>query len=258
MIKKSVETETLLVTGGGQRIGRAICLAMAKDGWQVAVHYNNSLVEANNVVNEITDSGNIALAVQADLMDEEAASSLISNISDKLSPVTAVINNASVFDADTVESVTKDSWDRHLAINLRAPFLLTQSLEKNLNKDQNGNIINILDQRVENLTPYFTSYTVSKSALWTLTKTTAAARAPNIRVNAIGPGPTLPSMRQSQSQFEKQVSLTPLAVQVKLEEICRAVKFILATRSMTGQLLSIDSGQHLGWAQPGQLDSPEE
>jgi NAD(P)-dependent dehydrogenase (short-subunit alcohol dehydrogenase family) len=258
MIKKSVETETLLVTGGGQRIGRAICLAMAKDGWQVAVHYNNSLVEANNVVNEITDSGNIALAVQADLMDEEAASSLISNISDKLSPVTAVINNASVFDADTVESVTKDSWDRHLAINLRAPFLLTQSLEKNLNKDQNGNIINILDQRVENLTPYFTSYTVSKSALWTLTKTTAAALAPNIRVNAIGPGPTLPSMRQSQSQFEKQVSLTPLAVQVKLEEICRAVKFILATRSMTGQLLSIDSGQHLGWAQPGQPDSPEE
>ena len=258
MIKKSAETETLLVTGGGQRIGRAICLAMAKDGWQVAVHYNNSLVEANNVVNEITDSGNIALAVQADLMDEEAASSLISNISDKLSPVTAVINNASVFDADTVESVTKDSWDRHLAINLRAPFLLTQSLAKNLNKDQNGNIINILDQRVENLTPYFTSYTVSKSALWTLTKTTAAALAPNIRVNAIGPGPTLPSMRQSQSQFEKQVSLTPLAVQVKLEEICRAVKFILATRSMTGQLLSIDSGQHLGWAQPGQPDSPEE
>ena len=258
MIKKSVETETLLVTGGGQRIGRAICLAMAKNGWQVAVHYNNSLVEANNVVNEITDSGNIALAVQADLMDEEAASSLISNISDKLSPVTAVINNASVFDSDTVESVTKDSWDRHLAINLRAPFLLTQSLEKNLNKDQNGNIINILDQRVENLTPYFTSYTVSKSALWTLTKTTAAALAPNIRVNAIGPGPTLPSMRQSQSQFEKQVSLTPLAVQVKLEEICRAVKFILATRSMTGQLLSIDSGQHLGWAQPGQPDSPEE
>ena len=258
MIKKSVETETLLVTGGGQRIGRAICLAMAKNGWQVAVHYNNSLVEANNVVNEITDSGNIALAVQADLMDEEAASSLISNISDKLSPVTAVINNASVFDSDTVESVTKDSWDRHFAINLRAPFLLTQSLEKNLNKDQNGNIINILDQRVENLTPYFTSYTVSKSALWTLTKTTAAALAPNIRVNAIGPGPTLPSMRQSQSQFEKQVSLTPLAVQVKLEEICRAVKFILATRSMTGQLLSIDSGQHLGWAQPGQPDSPEE
>jgi len=258
MIKKSVETETLLVTGGGQRIGRAICLAMAKDGWQVAVHYNNSLVEANNVVNEITDSGNIALAVQADLMDEEAASSLIRNISDKLSPVTAVINNASVFDADTVESVTKDSWDRHLAINLRAPFLLTQSLEKNLNKDQNGNIINILDQRVENLTPYFTSYTVSKSALWTLTKTTAAALAPNIRVNAIGPGPTLPSMRQSQSQFEKQVSLTPLAVQVKLEEICSAVRFILATRSMTGQLLSIDSGQHLGWAQPGQPDSPEE
>ena len=256
MIKQP--SKTLLVTGGGQRIGRAICLAMAKEGWQVAVHCNNSIVEANDVVNEITDSGEVAIAIQADLVDEEAASSLINNVSDKMSPVTAVINNASVFEDDTVESVTKESWNRHLAINLRAPFLLTQSLAKNLKKEQQGNIINILDQRVENLTPYFTSYTVSKSALWTLTKTTAAALAPNIRVNAIGPGPTLPSMRQSQSQFDKQVALTPLAVQVNLDEICNAVKFILATSSMTGQLLSLDSGQHLGWAQPGQPDSAGE
>ena len=249
---------TLLVTGGGKRIGRAISLAMAKDGWQVVVHFNNSSAEANNVVDEITHAGGSGLAVQADLMDEDAVSSLIGDISDKLSPVTAIINNASLFEEDTVESVTRDSWDRHLAINLRAPFLLTQGLAKNLEKNQSGNIINILDQRVENLTPYFTSYTLSKSALWTLTKTTAAALAPNIRVNAIGPGPTLPSIRQSKLQFDKQVALTPLAVQVDLEEICNTVRFILATGSMTGQLLSIDSGQHLGWAQPGQSDNPGE
>jgi NAD(P)-dependent dehydrogenase (short-subunit alcohol dehydrogenase family) len=250
--------KTVIVTGGGQRIGRAISLAMAKDGWQVAVHFNSSLVEANEVVDEITSSGNVALAVQADLTNEVAVTSLIATISDKLTPVTAVINNASIFEEDTVESVTKGSWDSHLAINLRAPFLLTQSLARNLNKDEKGNIINIVDQRVENLTPYFTSYTLSKSALWTLTKTTAAALAPNIRVNAIGPGPTLPSIRQSQAQFDRQIALTPLEAQVDVEEICNAVRFILATPSMTGQLLSIDSGQHLGWAQPEQLNSPDE
>jgi NAD(P)-dependent dehydrogenase (short-subunit alcohol dehydrogenase family) len=250
--------KTAIVTGGGQRIGRAISLALAKDGWQVAVHFNNSLDEANEVVDEITSSGNVALAVKADLTDEVAVASLVANVSKQLSPVTAVINNASIFEEDSVVSATKGSWDRHLAINLRAPFLLTQSLAKNLIKNEKGNIINIVDQRVENLTPYFTSYTLSKSALWMLTKTTAAALAPNIRVNAIGPGPTLPSTRQSQVQFDRQVALTPLKVQVDVEEICNAVRFILATPSMTGQLLSLDSGQHLGWAQPGQSNRPDE
>ena len=256
MIKQN--SKTVLVTGGGQRIGRAISLALADDGWQVAVHFNTSLEQATEVVDEIARSGNIALAVQADLTNEEAVTSLISNISRELAPVTAVINNASVFEEDTVKNVTKDSWDRHLAINLRAPFILTQSLARNLNTGEKGNVINIVDQRVENLTPYFTSYTLSKSALWMLTKATASALAPNIRVNAIGPGPTLPSTRQSQLQFDRQVALTPLEVQVDVEEISNAVRFILATPSMTGQLLSIDSGQHLGWAQPGHADRPDE
>jgi NAD(P)-dependent dehydrogenase (short-subunit alcohol dehydrogenase family) len=256
MIKQT--PNTVIVTGGGQRIGRAISLALAKDGWQVAVHFNTSLDEANEVVDEITSSGNVALAVKADLTDEVAVASLVANVSKQLSPVTAVINNASIFEEDSVVSATKGSWDRHLAINLRAPFLLTQSLAKNLIKNEKGNIINIVDQRVENLTPYFTSYTLSKSALWILTKTTAAALAPNIRVNAIGPGPTLPSIRQSQAQFDRQVALTPLEVQVDVKEICNVVRFIFATPSMTGQLLSIDSGQHLGWAQPGQSNRPDE
>ena len=145
-----------------------------------------------------------------------------------------------------------------MAINLRAPFILTQSLAENRDKLEKANIINIVDQRVENLTPYFMSYTLSKSALWTLTQTSAAALAPDIRVNAIGPGPTLPSARQTSEEFDRQIALTPLQIQVDPKDICSAVRFVLATPSMTGQLLSIDSGQHLGWAQPGQSDQPNE
>jgi NAD(P)-dependent dehydrogenase (short-subunit alcohol dehydrogenase family) len=251
-------SKTVLVTGAGQRIGRAISLAMSKNGWQVAVHFNGSLSAAHEVVQEIVETGGVAIAVQADLMNETAVSTLIWNISQKLGPVTALINNASIFEEDTVQSVTKGSWDNHMGVNLRAPFLLTQALAKYHPELEKANIINIVDQRVENLTPYFTSYTLSKSALWTLTQTTAAALAPNIRVNAIGPGPTLPSARQSQDQFDNQVALTPLMVKVDPQEICNAVQFILATPSMTGQLLTLDSGQHLGWAQPGQPRKPDE
>ncbi len=249
---------TVLVTGAAQRIGRSIALDLAKDGWHVAVHFNRSLSAAEELVSEISSLGSVALAIQADLRDETTVSSLIPDISAKLAPVRAVINNASIFEEDTVESATKQSWDSHLSINLRAPFLLTQSLANNLKKNEKASIINILDQRVENPTPYFTSYTLSKTALLMLTKTTAAALAPAIRVNAIGPGPTLPSIRQSQEQFDKQVRLTPLGVPVNVKEICGAIRFILATPSITGQLLTIDSGQHLGWAQPGQYDIPDE
>lgn len=251
-------SKTVLVTGAAQRIGRAIALSLAEEGWQVAVHYNGSSNEADATVREISNAGGTAITVQAELADEAAVSSLIPEISKQLGPVTAVINNASLFEEDTIESATKTSWDRHMAVNFRAPFLLTQSLAENRPKGEKSNIINIIDQRVGNLTPYFTSYTLSKSALWTLTQTSAAALAPDIRVNAIGPGPTLPSVRQSQEQFDRQVALTPLQVQVDPEEICKAVLFVLATPSMTGQLLTLDSGQHLGWAQPGQPSQPDE
>jgi len=251
-------TGTALVTGGAKRIGREIAFALAADGWQVAVHFNGSSEEAEAVVEEISAAGGKAISMPADLTDEASVAALIPTIADQLGTVTCVVNNASIFEEDSVLSATKQSWDGHMAVNLRAPFVLTQSLVENLQNNKKANIINIVDQRVGNLTPYFTSYTLSKSALWTLTQTTAAALAPNIRVNAIGPGPTLPSTRQSADQFERQVELTPLQVQVDPKEISAAVRFILATPSMTGQLLSLDSGQHLGWAQPGQSSLPDE
>tara|TARA_B100000315_G_scaffold245665_1_gene271856 strand:+ start:7548 stop:8318 length:771 start_codon:yes stop_codon:yes gene_type:complete len=251
-------TGTVLVTGGAKRIGREIAFALAEDGWQVAVHYNDSSVDADKVVQEISAAGGTAISLPADLTDESAVAAMIPAIADQLGPVTGVVNNASIFEEDSVLSATKQTWDSHMAVNLRAPFLLMQSLAENLPSNEKANIINIIDQRVENLTPHFTSYTVSKSALWTLTQTAAAALAPNIRVNAIGPGPTLPSTRQSDDQFERQIELTPLQIQVDPKEISAAVRFILATSSMTGQLLSLDSGQHLGWAQPGQTRLPDE
>ncbi len=251
-------TGTALVTGGAKRIGREIAFALAADGWQVAVHYHGSSTEAEAVVEEIFATGGKAISVQADLTDEAAVAAMIPDVASQLGPVTCVVNNASIFEEDSVLSASKQSWDGHMAVNLRAPFLLIQSLAINLPKHEKANIINIVDQRVENLTPYFTSYTLSKSALWTLTQTAAVALASNIRVNAIGPGPTLPSTRQSDDQFERQIELTPLQVQVDPKEISAAVRFILATPSMTGQLLSLDSGQHLGWAQPGQSSLPDE
>jgi len=249
---------TVLITGAAQRIGREIAYGLASEGRAVAIHYKNSSVEALKIESDIKKAGGNAYAIQCDLADETAVSSLIAKINIKLPPVTALINNASLFERDDVSDVTKSSWDLHMAINLRAPFILTQSLANGLRKNEKANIINILDQRVENLTPYFISYTLSKSALWTLTKTTASALAPNIRVNAIGPGATLPSIRQSKEQFARQVGSTPLQVQVNMSEIANAVKFILATNSMTGQLITLDSGQHLGWSQPDPMNEPDE
>ena len=256
MTKK--QNGTILITGAAQRIGREIAYGLASEGRAVAIHYKNSSVEALKIVSDIKQAGGNAYAIQCDLADEPAVSLLIAEINKKLPPVTALINNASLFERDDVGNVTKSSWDLHMAINLRAPFILTQSLANGLKANEKANIINILDQRVENLTPYFISYTLSKSALWTLTKTTASALAPNIRVNAIGPGATLPSIRQSKKQFARQVESTPLQVKVEVSEITNAVKFILAANSMTGQLITLDSGQHLGWSQPDPMNGPDE
>jgi NAD(P)-dependent dehydrogenase (short-subunit alcohol dehydrogenase family) len=175
-----------------------------------------------------------------------------------LGPLGCLVNNASVFENDTAATADRASWDAHIEVNLRAPFVLMQGFAAQLPETASGAIVNLLDQRVWSLTPYFVSYTVSKAALWTLTQTMALALAPRIRVNGIGPGPTLPSPRQSAAQFERQCAALPLRRGTTPDEIAAAIRFILAAPAMTGQMIALDGGQHLGWAQEASRPPPEE
>ncbi len=247
-----------LVTGAGQRIGRAIALDLADQGWAVAVHHHRSAEAAEAVVRQIAAAGGRAVALRADLSREAESAGLIARAVAALGPLGCLVNNASRFERDEIDSVTRESWDGHLEANLRAPFVLAQGFAAALPAGRCGLIVNLLDERVWNLTPHFVSYTVSKSALWTLTRTLALALAPRIRVNAIGPGPALPSARQSDAQFARQCASLPLRRGTSPEEICQAVRFLLAAGAMTGQMIALDGGQHLGWAQAGEHGRPEE
>jgi NAD(P)-dependent dehydrogenase (short-subunit alcohol dehydrogenase family) len=249
---------TALVTGAARRVGCAIACDLARAGWAVAVHYNSSQGDADETVAKIVAGGGRAAAVKADLRDEDAVRGLVEAAEGALGPVQLLVNNASVFENDTAMTEDRAIWDANIEVNLRAPFVLSQALARRLPAGSDANIINIVDQRVLNLTPYFTSYTVSKAGLWTLTQTLAQAFAPHLRVNAIGPGPVLPSPRQTEAQFERQYRALPLARAVDVAEICRAVRFILESPSMTGQIILLDAGQHLGWAQPSANAKPEE
>src|SRR5262245_50467291 len=239
-----------LVTGAAKRIGRAIALDLARHGWAVAVHYRGSAPEAAEVVREIEDAGGRAVALQADLAREAHMQALVPRAVEALGPLTCLVNSASLFEMDKIETVTRASWDAHIETNLRAPLVLSQGFAAQVPSGASGNIVNMLDQRVWNLTPYFLSYTVAKMGLWTLTRTLALALAPRIRVNGIGPGPTLASARQTPEQFAEQCRTTPLGRATSLEEICVAVQYILGAPAMTGQMIALDGGQHLGWAQP--------
>lgn len=250
------ELGAALVTGAARRIGRAIALGLAALGRPVAVHYGGSKADALETVAEIEGLGGRALALAADLTDEGQTAALIGRAAEALGPVEVLVNNASVFEHDSVASATRESWDRHLETNLRAPFVLMQRLAETLPAGREGAVINILDERVWNLTPHFVSYTLSKAGLWTLTQTMAMALAPRIRVNAVGPGPTLPSPRQSQTQFDRQAEMMPLGHGTTPDEVARAVRFILESPAMTGQMIALDGGQHLGWAQPPRGTGP--
>ena len=240
--------KSALITGAAHRIGRAMAVALAEDGWAVAVHFRRSESAAERLVEDIRAAGGRAVAVEADLSRESEMQSLVPRTVDALGRLGLLINNASLFEMDSVTSATRESWDAHLEANLRAPFVLTQRFAAQLPKNRAGFIINMVDQRVCNLTPHFTSYTLSKAGLWALTQTMALALAPQIRVNAIGPGPTVPSPRQSGTQFDEQCRAMPLRRGTSPEEIANAVRFILSAPSMTGQLITLDGGQHLCWA----------
>lgn len=242
--------KTVLITGGAKRIGRGLTERLAQEGWAVAIHCHTSDEDAEGLAHSIREQGGIAEIFTADLNNTENTERLVPAVAQALGPITALINNASIFEEESWNDVTAESWSKHLNINLHAPFLLSQTFARELPEDTEGAIINIIDQRVLNLTPNFLSYTVSKSGLWALTRTMAMALAPRIRVNGVGPGPTLPNARQTEQSFQNQAQATPLGRKVDVKDIADAVSYLLSAKAVTGQMISVDSGEHLGWAQP--------
>lgn len=254
-----MKNKAALVTGGAKRLGRGMALALAKNGINVVVHYSQSENEVRQTVADIRALGVKSIAIRADLLNENETFNLIAKATDAIGePLSILINNASIFEYDTLKSASLNSWTRHMDSNLRAPFVLIQEFSKQyeryhsdmIKKSKTGCVINMIDQRVRKLTPEFMSYTIAKSALWTLTQTAAQALAPFIRVNAIGPGPTMQGARQSKDHFDKQRQAILLQRGVDLDDIVAAMNYILDASSVTGQLICVDGGQHLGWKTP--------
>ncbi len=234
-----------LVTGASFRIGLTLAERLAANGWAVAVHYRNSRDAADKVVANIESNGGRAIALSADLSDIAQVARLIPDCAASLGAPTCLINNASEFHDDTIETLNSELWDTHFSANLKAPVFLAQMFATHLPDDATGNIINIVDQRVWNIRPEFFSYTVSKAALWTATQMLAQTLAPRIRVNAIGPGPILQSIHQTEADFSAEWQKTLLKRAPSLDEIADAAMYILQARAMTGQMIALDSGQHL-------------
>ncbi len=253
---------TALVTGAGKRLGRAMALYLAGRGHDVAVHYASSAAEADSVVAEIRAMGRRAQAFRADLLVEAETQALIPAAAEALGPLTVLVNNASIFEYDRIQTSTRESWDRHIESNLRAPYVLTQAFARQCPEavtDEAGEplaqglIVNMIDQRILKLTPEFSTYTIAKMGLWALTRTAAQGLAPHIRVNAIGPGPTLQGSRQSDSHFARQRAATVLGRGANPADITAALGFFLDSPGVTGQFLAIDGGQHLAWQTPDVL-----
>jgi len=236
----------LLITGGGKRVGKELALFLGASGYEIVIHYRASKAAADAVAKTITQGGGQAVTLKADLENTGEAKNLIDRAAEKLGrPVSGLINNAAAFQQDTLESFNQTSFEKNINTNLRAPMLLCQAFAKALPKKTPGAIVNIIDQRVLNLTPGFLTYTLSKHALLTLTRILAVELGPQIRVNGIGPGPTLPSVYQSEEDFANEVAGLPLGKGPTLNEIARATKFLLETPAMTGQMIALDGGQHL-------------
>lgn len=237
-----------------------MALYLAKRGHDVAIHYASSAADADATVAEIEAMGRRAVALQADLLDEDETASLIPRATEALGgPLTVLVNNASIFEYDSIRSATRSSWDRHIGSNLRAPFLLTQAFAAQAlpaTLDENGEalapslIVNMLDQRIRKLTPEFMTYTLAKMGLWALTQTAAQGLAPQIRVNGIGPGTTMIGTRQTQDHFSSQRANSPLQRGANPSDITAALGFFLDAPAVTGQVLCVDGGQHLSWKTP--------
>jgi NAD(P)-dependent dehydrogenase (short-subunit alcohol dehydrogenase family) len=247
-----------LVTGGAKRLGRAIALALGEAGFDVAVHFSGSEADATATADTLRHMGRKAALLQADLARETETETLLPAAAAALGPIGVLVNNASVFERDEWHDTSRASWDAHIEPNLRAPFVLAQAFAKALPQDAEGVAINLLDQRVWSPTPHFISYSLSKAGLWWLTQSLALALAPRIRVNAIGPGPALPSPRQSAEAFLRQAASVPLGHGTSPEEVGRAARAILELPAMTGQMIALDGGQHMQWAAGGAHAGPDE
>ena len=251
-----MEARKIIITGGATRIGAAIAKKLSGPNKEILIHYNKSKTKAEILKKQLEKNNTKVYLVKGDLSKEKDINKILKFAKSKLNYFDCLINNASLFENDKLDNFTKNSWDKHINTNLKAPALLSKGFSKNIKKG-NNNIINIIDQRVFKLTPFFFSYTLSKTGLYTLTKTSAMSLSPNVRVNGIAPGPTIKNIRQSEKHFKKQYLATPLKRQVDVNEICNAVDFFIKNRSITGQVLAIDSGQNMNWQTPDIIGTKE-
>lgn len=243
-----------LVTGAGRRIGQALALEAARAGYDVAVHHRGSADEAEETAQAVRALGRRAVLVRADLSDEAATRGLI-GAAGEIGPVTLLVNSASAFEDDRVGGLSRETWDLHLETNLRAPIVLAEAFAAALPEGVPGLVVNIIDQRVLRPNPQFFSYSLAKAGLWWATQTLAQALAPRVRVNAIGPGPTLPSVHQAPGEFEAEAAGTLLQRRATPDEVAAALRYLIDATSVTGQMIAVDGGQHLGWKTPDIVSS---
>ena len=251
-----MEAKKIIITGGATRIGAAIANKLSGPNKEIVIHFNKSKSKAEDLKKKLSLKRSKIYLIKADLNKDNDLKKIIKFAKSKLKYFDCLINNASLFENDKLENFTSQSWEKHITTNLKAPAYLSKEFSKNI-KGKNNNIINIIDQRVFKLTPFFFSYTLSKTGLYTLTKTSAMSLAPQIRVNGIAPGPTIKNKRQSMKHFKNQYLATPLKKQVNVDEVCNAVDFFIKNSSITGQVVALDSGQSLNWQTPDILKGKE-
>ena len=251
-----MEAKKIIITGGATRIGAAIAKSLVNFDTKIVIHFNKSKISALKLKKELEELGAETYLIKSDLNNLRQTQNLVKKAHKQMKGLDCLINNASIFENDNLENFSEKLFDKHININLKAPAILTQNFKKLL-KDKNGCIVNIIDQRIEKLTPFFFSYTLSKSSLAIFTKISAMKLAPNIRVNGVSPGPTLKNKRQSERHFKKQWKSILLRKKVDLDNICNGVKFLIDNDNITGEIINIDGGQRLAWQTPDIINTKE-